>query len=105
MRIGVQLPEVERDVRWPEYLALARAGRKEDAAAELVLVDVGGRARRARGGRQVVEGVRRQQDDQRVRVAGDVVGCRLEIAVSRHAERPIQRPVVRVLAFHGEPTA
>src|SRR5919107_5831083 len=25
MRIGIQLPEVERDVRWPEYLALARA--------------------------------------------------------------------------------
>jgi alkanesulfonate monooxygenase SsuD/methylene tetrahydromethanopterin reductase-like flavin-dependent oxidoreductase (luciferase family) len=25
MRVGVQLPEVERDVRWPEYLALARA--------------------------------------------------------------------------------
>jgi probable F420-dependent oxidoreductase len=25
MRIGVQLPEVEREVRWPEYLAMARA--------------------------------------------------------------------------------
>jgi probable F420-dependent oxidoreductase len=25
MRIGVQLPEVERDVRWPEYVAMARA--------------------------------------------------------------------------------
>jgi alkanesulfonate monooxygenase SsuD/methylene tetrahydromethanopterin reductase-like flavin-dependent oxidoreductase (luciferase family) len=25
MRVGVQLPEVERDVRWREYLALARA--------------------------------------------------------------------------------
>ena len=25
MRIGVQLPEVEREVRWPEYVALARA--------------------------------------------------------------------------------
>jgi probable F420-dependent oxidoreductase len=25
MRIGVQLPEVERDVRWPEYARLARA--------------------------------------------------------------------------------
>lgn len=25
MRVGVQLPEVERDVRWPEYAALARA--------------------------------------------------------------------------------
>jgi probable F420-dependent oxidoreductase len=24
-RVGIQLPEVERDVRWPEYLALARA--------------------------------------------------------------------------------
>ena len=25
LRIGVQLPEVERDVRWPEYLSIARA--------------------------------------------------------------------------------
>ncbi|HYZ27897.1 MAG TPA: LLM class flavin-dependent oxidoreductase [Thermoleophilaceae bacterium] len=25
MRIGIQLPEVERDVRWPEYVAMARA--------------------------------------------------------------------------------
>jgi probable F420-dependent oxidoreductase len=25
LRLGVQLPEVERDVRWPEYLAMARA--------------------------------------------------------------------------------
>src|SRR5215218_8434504 len=25
MRIGIQLPEVERDVRWSEYRALARA--------------------------------------------------------------------------------
>lgn len=25
LRVGLQLPEVERDVRWPEYLALARA--------------------------------------------------------------------------------
>jgi probable F420-dependent oxidoreductase len=25
MRLGIQLPEVEREVRWPEYLAMARA--------------------------------------------------------------------------------
>ena len=25
MRIGIQLPEVEREVRWPEYVAMARA--------------------------------------------------------------------------------
>jgi probable F420-dependent oxidoreductase len=25
LRVGVQLPEVERDVRWPEHLAMARA--------------------------------------------------------------------------------
>ncbi|MEP6954513.1 MAG: hypothetical protein ABI950_10685 [Solirubrobacteraceae bacterium] len=25
MRVGVQLSEVERDVLWPEYLAMARA--------------------------------------------------------------------------------
>src|ERR671939_1783205 len=24
-RIGIQLPEVEREVRWPEYVAIARA--------------------------------------------------------------------------------
>jgi probable F420-dependent oxidoreductase len=27
-RIGVQLPEVERDVRWPEYVAMARAAER-----------------------------------------------------------------------------
>ena len=25
MKVGVQLPEVEREVRWPEYAELARA--------------------------------------------------------------------------------
>jgi alkanesulfonate monooxygenase SsuD/methylene tetrahydromethanopterin reductase-like flavin-dependent oxidoreductase (luciferase family) len=25
VRVGIQLPEVERDVRWPEYVAMARA--------------------------------------------------------------------------------
>ena len=25
LRIGIQLPEVEREVRWPEYAAMARA--------------------------------------------------------------------------------
>src|ERR671929_985429 len=25
LRVGIQLPEVEREVRWPEYVALARA--------------------------------------------------------------------------------
>ena len=25
LRVGIQLPEVERDVRWPEYLAMAGA--------------------------------------------------------------------------------
>ena len=25
LRVGVQLPEVEREVRWPEYVAMARA--------------------------------------------------------------------------------
>src|SRR5436189_6005190 len=25
VHVGIQLPEVERDVRWPEYLAMARA--------------------------------------------------------------------------------
>src|SRR3990172_2138628 len=25
LRVGLQLPEVEREVRWPEYVAMARA--------------------------------------------------------------------------------
>lgn len=29
LRIGVQLPEVEREVRWPEYVAMARAAEEE----------------------------------------------------------------------------
>jgi probable F420-dependent oxidoreductase len=29
LRIGVQLPEVEREVRWPEYLAMAKAAEEE----------------------------------------------------------------------------
>ena len=28
LRIGIQLPEVERDVRWPEYAAMARAAER-----------------------------------------------------------------------------
>jgi alkanesulfonate monooxygenase SsuD/methylene tetrahydromethanopterin reductase-like flavin-dependent oxidoreductase (luciferase family) len=28
MRIGIQLPEVEREVRWPEYLSMAKAAEK-----------------------------------------------------------------------------
>jgi probable F420-dependent oxidoreductase len=28
LRVGIQLPEVERAVRWPEYLAMARAAEK-----------------------------------------------------------------------------
>ena len=34
LKVGVQLPEVEREVRWPEYLALARAA--EDAGFESI---------------------------------------------------------------------
>ena len=34
MKIGIQLPEVEREVRWPEYLAMARAA--EEAGFESV---------------------------------------------------------------------
>src|SRR3954454_5292421 len=32
MKIGIQLPEVEREVRWPEYLAMAKAA--EDVGFE-----------------------------------------------------------------------
>ena len=34
MRVGVQLPEVERDVRWPEYVAMAQAA--EDVGFESI---------------------------------------------------------------------
>jgi probable F420-dependent oxidoreductase len=34
VRVGIQLPEVERDVRWPEYAAMARAA--EDAGFESI---------------------------------------------------------------------
>jgi probable F420-dependent oxidoreductase len=34
MQIGIQLPEVEREVRWPEYLTLARAA--EDAGFDSI---------------------------------------------------------------------
>ena len=34
MRVGVQLPEAERVVRWPEYLAMARAA--EEAGFESI---------------------------------------------------------------------
>ena len=33
MEVGVQLPEVERDVRWPEYLAMARAAEEVGLAS------------------------------------------------------------------------
>ncbi len=33
MRVGIQLPEVERDVRWPEYVALARAAEEAGFAS------------------------------------------------------------------------
>lgn len=34
LRVGIQLPEVERDVRWPEYVAIARAA--EDAGFDSI---------------------------------------------------------------------
>ena len=36
MRIGIQLPEAEREVRWPEYLAMARAA--EDGGFDSIWV-------------------------------------------------------------------
>jgi alkanesulfonate monooxygenase SsuD/methylene tetrahydromethanopterin reductase-like flavin-dependent oxidoreductase (luciferase family) len=36
VRIGIQLPEVEREVRWPEYLAMAKAA--EEAGFESVWI-------------------------------------------------------------------
>jgi probable F420-dependent oxidoreductase len=36
LRVGVQLPEVERDVRWPEYVSMARAA--EDAGFDSIWV-------------------------------------------------------------------
>ena len=76
-RVGVQLPEVEREVRWPEYVAMARAaervgfdsvwvgdhllyrgdGRPErgpwEAWTTLAAIAAGDRARRARPARRV----------------------------------------------------
>ena len=34
LRVGIQLPEVEREVRWPEYLSMARAA--EDAGFDTI---------------------------------------------------------------------
>jgi probable F420-dependent oxidoreductase len=36
LRVGIQLPEVERDVRWPEYVAMAHAA--EDAGFDSIWV-------------------------------------------------------------------
>jgi probable F420-dependent oxidoreductase len=36
LRVGIQLPEVERDVRWPEYVAIARAA--EDAGFDSIWI-------------------------------------------------------------------
>lgn len=36
LRVGIQLPEVERDVRWPEYVAMARAA--EDAGFDSIWI-------------------------------------------------------------------
>jgi len=36
VRVGIQLPEVEREVRWPEYLAMARAA--EDVGFDSIWV-------------------------------------------------------------------
>ncbi|MBI3750576.1 MAG: LLM class flavin-dependent oxidoreductase, partial [Chloroflexi bacterium] len=34
LRVGIQLPEVEREVRWPEYVAMAR--RAEDVGFDTI---------------------------------------------------------------------
>ena len=34
LKVGIQLPEVEREVRWPEYVAMARAA--EDAGFDTI---------------------------------------------------------------------
>src|SRR3954471_16759900 len=36
LRVGIQLPEVEREVRWPEYVAMARAA--EEAGFDSIWV-------------------------------------------------------------------
>ena len=38
LRVGVQLPEVEREVRWPEYVAMARAAGDPTVLLRVLLV-------------------------------------------------------------------
>ena len=42
LRVGIQLPEVEREVRWPEYIAMAKAANGRPAIPYGVAIAVGG---------------------------------------------------------------
>jgi alkanesulfonate monooxygenase SsuD/methylene tetrahydromethanopterin reductase-like flavin-dependent oxidoreductase (luciferase family) len=86
LRVGVQLPEVEREVRWPEYLAIAKAA--EEVGFDSVWV----------GDHLLYRGASAVVDDGPDRGPWDVFTVLAAIAAS--TERVTLGPLVACLAFH-----